>query len=150
MCEIEPSLFRECDALVRKMQGRLEILAISAHTEGDTQVETNDNAEDNPSTFTKDPEPFNTESVAQLGEKMGRHQISSTSKGEEQGVKQKLCTSCNVSFGDAKQFREHSKTDWHKHNMARKTRTLPPLTKEECLTEMQFGNGRDDLKDYNF
>jgi ribosome maturation protein SDO1 len=150
VCEIEPSLFRECDALVRKMQGRLEILAISAHTEGDSQVETNDHTEDYPSTFTNDPETFNTESIAQLGEKMGRHQISSTSKVEEQGVKQKLCTSCNVSFGDAKQFREHSKADWHKHNMARKTRNLPPLTQEECSTEIQFGNSKDDLKDYNF
>lgn len=150
MCEIEPSLFRECDALVRSMQGRLEILSISAHTEGDGQVEGNNDTEDYPSTSTKDPEPFNTEAVSQLSEKMGKHQISSTSKGEDQGVKQKLCTSCNVSFGDAKQFREHSKTDWHKHNMVRKTRNLPPLTQEECLTEMQFEDDKDDLKDYNF
>jgi ribosome maturation protein SDO1 len=150
VCEIEPSLFRECDALVRSMQGRLEILSISAHTEGDAQVETNDDTEDYPSTSSKDPDSFNTESVARLSEKMGRHQISTTCMGEEQGLKQKLCTSCNVSFGDAKQFREHSKTDWHKHNMARKTRNLPPLTQEECSTEMQFGNDKDDLKDYNF
>jgi ribosome maturation protein SDO1 len=132
------------------MQGRLEILAISANTEGDAQVETNDDTEDYPSTSTKDPESFNTESVARLSEKMGGHQISNISTGEEQGVKQKLCASCNVSFADAKQFREHSKTDWHKHNMVRKTRNLPPLTQEECLTEMLFGNGKDDLKDYNF
>ncbi|KAJ4802295.1 Ribosome maturation protein SBDS [Rhynchospora pubera] len=150
VCEIEPSLYRECDALVRNMKGRLDILAVSAHTEGDAQVESSDDTEDYPSTSTRDAEPFNTDSISRLSDKMGKQQISIAGKSEEQGAKQKLCTSCNVSFGDAKQFREHSKTDWHKHNMVRKTKNLPPLTQEECLTEMQFENSNNDLKDYNF
>lgn len=36
---MEPGLFRECDSLVRNMQGRLEILAVSVHAEGDTSMD---------------------------------------------------------------------------------------------------------------
>uniref|UniRef100_A0A0D3CNJ0 Uncharacterized protein n=1 Tax=Brassica oleracea var. oleracea TaxID=109376 RepID=A0A0D3CNJ0_BRAOL len=46
VCEMEPGLFRECDSLVRNMQGRLEILAVSVHAEGDTSMNHYDDYDD--------------------------------------------------------------------------------------------------------
>ncbi|KAK6939973.1 Ribosome maturation protein SDO1/SBDS, C-terminal domain [Dillenia turbinata] len=54
ICEMDPGLFRECDALVRNLQGRLEILAVSVHFEGDTHVDQYDDHEDIPSSLPKE------------------------------------------------------------------------------------------------
>ncbi|KAG6509587.1 hypothetical protein ZIOFF_027587 [Zingiber officinale] len=45
VCELEPGRFRDCDAMMRSLQGRLEILAVSVHTEGDAHVSQYDTEE---------------------------------------------------------------------------------------------------------
>ncbi|KAJ6399036.1 hypothetical protein OIU77_019732 [Salix suchowensis] len=116
ICEMDPSFFRDCDAFVRNLQGRLEILAVSVHFEGDTHVDDYDDYED---------------------------------KAEAE-VKQNKCSTCNALVGDAKQFRDHFKSDWHKQNLKRKTKQLPPLTSEECLADMDLNDAKADLKEYSF
>lgn len=165
---MDPGFFRDCDSYVRNMQGRLEILAVSVHAEGDTHVDNYDDHDDVPlhlpkesavsvpSHFSKDTADFmqsqlpkESESVLQLTEKMKKQTISSGNGNTEGEVKQNKCSTCNAFVGDSKQYREHFKTDWHKHNLKRKTRQLPPLTAEECLADMELDDSKADLKDYS-
>ncbi|KAL1369773.1 hypothetical protein HN51_000138 [Arachis hypogaea] len=148
--ELEPGLYKGChDFVVNNMHGRFEVLAHSLYVDGDTQVEQyTDDYEDMPPPMTKETR----ESVLELNDKLQKQTISSTSRlpPEMQQQKANKCSTCNVSFEDSKQYREHHKSEWHKHNMKRKTRQLPPLTEEECLADMELGDSKSDLKDYSF
>ncbi|XVE55222.1 hypothetical protein DITRI_Ditri03aG0142200 [Diplodiscus trichospermus] len=154
ICEMEPGNFRECDALVRNLQCRLEILAMSVHAEGDTQVDQYDDEDvSHPSKESADSVPSHlpkesTDSVLQLSGKMPK-QIISSGDGNAEG-KQHKCSTCNAFVGDSKQYRDHFKSEWHKHNLKRKTRQLPPLTAEECLADMEISESKSDLQDYSF
>ena len=151
---MEPGLYRECDSFVRNMQGRLEILAVSVHAEGDTSMDHYDEHDDMALLTNKPLLPVETEAdpVVELSKKMQKQEIGTSSntkeeEGEGKGIK---CSTCNTFVGDAKQYREHFKSDWHKHNLKRKTRKLPPLTAEECSAEVDMDDSRSDLKDYSF
>ncbi|KAK2974539.1 hypothetical protein RJ640_007383 [Escallonia rubra] len=146
VCELDPGFFRDCDAMLRSLQGRLEILAVSVHGEGDTHVDHYDDYEDAPSSLPKE----STESLSQLNEKFQKQTISTKDANAEAEVKQNKCSTCDALVGDAKQYRDHFKTEWHKHNLKRKTRQLPPLTAEECMADMEIGDAKADLKDYSF
>ncbi|XP_056163571.1 uncharacterized protein LOC130136955 [Syzygium oleosum] len=143
VCEIEPGFYRDCEALVRNLQGRVEVLAYSVHAEGDTQVDHYDDHEDIPSQSEPD-------SVVQLSERMQKQTLTSKKESTEDEVKQNKCSTCNALVGDTKQYREHFKSDWHKHNLKRKTRQLPPLSAGECMADMDLDDSRADLKDYSF
>lgn len=148
VCELDPTLFRECDSLVRNLQGRLEILAVSVHGEGDTAVDRYDELyEDVPAPLSKESKES---SVTQLSASLQKQSVSTSSKSTEGEAKQNRCGTCNAVVGDAKQYREHFKSDWHKHNLKRKTRNLPPLTAEECLADLEIGDTKEDLKEYSF
>lgn len=154
VCEMEPGLYRECDSFVRNMQGRLEILAVSVHAEGDTSMDHYDEHDDMALQTNKPLLPVETEAdpVVELSKKMQKQEIDTSSntkeeEGEGKGIK---CSTCNTFVGEAKQYREHFKSDWHKHNLKRKTRKLPPLTAEECSAEVDMDDSRSDLKDYSF
>ncbi|KAL8485338.1 hypothetical protein ACS0TY_027582 [Phlomoides rotata] len=146
VCELEPGLFRDCDALVRNLQGRLDILAVNVHLDADTSVDHFDELEDERLGVEKD----SARPVAQLSEKLQKQTIS-TKEGSSQGeVKQQKCSTCNALVGDAKEYREHFKSDWHKHNVRRKSRQLPPLTAEECTADLAIEDSKADLKEYSF
>ncbi|XP_056160986.1 uncharacterized protein LOC130135548 [Syzygium oleosum] len=114
VCEIEPGFYRDCEASARNLQGRVEVLAYSVHAEGDTQVDHYDDHEDIPSRSEPD-------SVVQLSERMQKQTLTSKKESTEEEVKQNKCSTCNALVGAAKQYREHFKSDWHKHNLKRKT-----------------------------
>lgn len=143
---MEPGLFRDCEGLLRSLQGRLEILAVSVHAEGDTSVDHYDDHENVPS----NPPKESADDVLKLSEKIEKQSLSSGSGSAEGEVKQNKCSTCNAYVGDSKQYREHFKSDWHKHNLKRKTRQLPPLTAEECLADMELDDSKADLKEYSF
>uniref|UniRef100_A0A2P2JHJ4 Ribosome maturation protein SBDS n=1 Tax=Rhizophora mucronata TaxID=61149 RepID=A0A2P2JHJ4_RHIMU len=155
VCEMDPGFFRDCDILVRNLHGRLEILAVSVHFEGDTHVDDYDDHEDMP--LPKD----SADSVVQISEKFKQQAIlmeknaeasvtDQRKKDDVAEVKQNKCSTCNAFVGDAKRYRGHFKSDWHKHNLRRKTKQLPPLTAEECLVDMDLNDSKEDLKDYSF
>ncbi|KAK7332860.1 hypothetical protein VNO80_29616 [Phaseolus coccineus] len=145
--EMEPGLYKDChDFVMNKMHGRFDVLAHSLYVEGDTHVDQYNDYEDMPA-----PLPREThDSVLELNEKLQKQTISSTSRPTEVQQKQNKCNTCNVCFDDSKLYREHHKSEWHKHNMKRKTRQLPPLTEEECMADMELGDSKSDLKDYSF
>lgn len=154
---MEPGLFRECDSLVRNMQGRLEILAVSVHAEGDTSMDHYDEHDDMALQTMKPLLPAESETtkdlsdpVIELSKKMQKQEIGTGNKKQGGEGKETKCSTCNTFVGEAKQYREHCKSEWHKHNLKRKTRKLPPLTAEECLAEIDVDDSKADLKDYSF
>lgn len=149
VCELEPGLFRDCDALVRNLQGRVDILAVNVHLDSDTNVDHFDDLDDERMSMEKLKDSAGP--VTQLSEKLQKQTIT-TKEGSSQGgeVKQQKCSTCNALVGDAKEYREHFKSDWHKHNVRRKSRQLPPLSAEECMADLEVGDSKADLKDYSF
>lgn len=153
ICEIEPGFYRDCETLMRNLQGRVEVLAYSVHAEGDTQLDLYDDHEESSSTQQLVSTDDDSSALVHLREKMQKQSISAVgtekpSRSEE--VKPNKCSTCNSAIGDAKQYRDHFKSDWHKHNLKRKTRQLPPLTAEECMCDVELEDSRADLKDYSF
>ncbi|XP_052202454.1 uncharacterized protein LOC127808116 [Diospyros lotus] len=145
--EMEPGFFRDCDALVRNLQGRLEILAVSVHFKGDTNVDHYDDHEDVPGSLPGE----SSDSVAQLSARIQEHKISGTSESAKGEGEQKKCSTCNALVpGGTTQFKEHCLSDWHKNNVRRKAHKLPALTAEEYMVDMDRGGSKADLKEYSF
>jgi len=124
------------------VQGRVEVLSVSAHAEGGPSVEHHDNVEVPQAAPAKE-----SDAVAEISEPMQKQSISSESQGNAQG-KQQRCKECDVLVDD-KQHREHCKSGWHKHNYTRHKNGLPPFSQEECMVEMELADSKD-LKDYAF
>lgn len=142
---------------MRNLQGRSEILAVSVHFEKDSDVDHFDDHDIVESSHSKVALSSTELDELQLSETLQKQSISKgngndNKKAEVGGgeVKQNKCSTCNAVVGDAKQYREHFKSDWHKHNLRRKTRQLPPLTADECLADVEIGDMKADLKEYSF
>ncbi|GMY06554.1 ribosome maturation protein SBDS [Fagus crenata] len=148
--EMDPGFYRDCSEFVSSLQGRFEVLAYSVHVEEDTHVDHYDDYEDVPAGPSRLPmEP--SDSVSQLSEKLQKQTtISGGNENVKAEGKQNKCSTCQVLVGDANEFRDHFKSDWHKHNVKRKTRQLPPLTEEECMADLEVWDLKSDLKDYSF
>lgn len=147
VCEMDPGLFRDCDAFLRNLQGRSEILAVSVHGEGDINADHYEGHED---VSSSEPPKKLPEPAAQLTEKFEKQTLGAKTESTEGQVKQSKCSTCDAVVGDAKQYREHFKSDWHKHNLKRKTRQLPPLSAEECFADVEISDSKGDLNEYSF
>lgn len=150
-----------------KLHGRYEVLALSVHAEGDTVIDQYDDHEDEPSSSLNESSDFDlskkkestdsdllkkelADPVLKLSNEMQKQSIS-TGKGTVASEgKQNKCNTCNAFVGDSKQYRDHFKSEWHKHNLKRKTRQLPPLTEDECAADVEMDDHKADLKDYSF
>ncbi|KAI3972256.1 hypothetical protein MKW92_016491 [Papaver armeniacum] len=171
VCEIETSIFRDCEALARNLHGRAEMLAVSVHFEKDTNVDHFDDHEDFIEPSHHPTVSLNTAELDEikLSEALQKQSISevnnvadkivptvnddakkNSAEVEVVEVKQSKCSTCNAFVGDVKQYREHFKSEWHKHNLRRKTRQLPPLTADECAASIDMGDAKSDLKEYSF
>ncbi|GLJ55781.1 hypothetical protein SUGI_1197780 [Cryptomeria japonica] len=128
--QIEPAYFRDCDALVRECKGRLEILSMSTHKDEDVRVEYADNSSGGNS--------HTSQEAASGGAKIIQEE-----------KRQQRCATCNAIVGEAKQYRDHFKSDWHKHNLKRKLKQLPPLSAEECLADTELIEVQNDIHDYS-
>ncbi|KAI3988029.1 hypothetical protein MKX01_011818 [Papaver californicum] len=68
-------------------------------------------------------------------------------------VKQRKCSTCNAFVGDTKQYRDHFKREWHKHNLKRNTRQhtpLTPLTADKWLGDKAMGDAKLVWKSRHF
>lgn len=151
ICELDPGHYRDSETLMSNLKGRYEVLAVSVHAEGNTHIDQYDDFEDVTTTeIAKTYHMDANDTVVKLSEKMQKQSISAASgSGAEEG-KQNKCITCIAYFGDSKEFRDHCKSDWHKHNVKRKSKQLPPLTEEECMLDLEVGDSKGDLKDYSF
>ncbi|RZC58197.1 hypothetical protein C5167_005505 [Papaver somniferum] len=100
VCEIDPSIFRDCDALVRNLHGRSEILAVSVHFERIPML----------TTLMIMRTSMNQVITLQFND--GAEKRSAEVEVVE--VKQSKCSTRNALVGDVKQRREHFKSKWHK------------------------------------
>lgn len=167
ICELDPGFYRECEGLMMKLHGRYEVLALSVHAEGDTVIDQYDDHEDEPSHSLKDSSNISSlkkkectdpdlskkdsaDPVLKLSDDLQKQSISTGSGNAAAEGKQNKCSTCNAFVGDSKQYRDHFKSEWHKHNLKRKTRQLPPLTEEECAADMEMDDYKADLRDYSF
>ncbi|XP_009368386.2 ribosome maturation protein SBDS [Pyrus x bretschneideri] len=167
ICELDPGFYRECEGLMMKLHGRYEVLALSVHAEGDTVIDQYDDHEDEPSHSLKDSSNISSlkekectdpdlskkdsaDPVLKLSDDLQKQSISTGSGNAAAEGKQNRCSTCNAFVGDSKQYRDHFKSEWHKHNLKRKTRQLPPLTEEECAADMEMDDYKADLRDYSF
>eukprot|EP00252_Welwitschia_mirabilis_P005428 TRINITY_DN1590_c0_g1_i1.p1 TRINITY_DN1590_c0_g1~~TRINITY_DN1590_c0_g1_i1.p1 ORF type:complete len:376 (+),score=83.66 TRINITY_DN1590_c0_g1_i1:299-1426(+) len=163
VCQIEPGCFRECDGLVRDYKGRLEILSAAVHeSDGKNHVPENIDklvGDLDVSESKRDSEHLGQKSCESASnivassvakEQNGTQGNSNDNTGASEDRKQQKCTTCNAFVGNANEYRDHFKSDWHKHNLKRKTRQLPPLSAEECLVDTEVTETRKDLGDYSF
>lgn len=149
------------------LHGRYEVLALSVHAEGDTVVDQYEEYEDEPSrsliesadsesskkkeTSDSDlPKKDSADAVLKLSESMQKQSISTGNVKAAGEGKQNKCSTCNEVLGDSKQFRDHFKSEWHKRNLRRKTKQLPPLTEDECAADIDMDDSKADLKEYSF
>lgn len=149
------------------LHGRYEVLALSVHAEGDTVVDQYEEYEDEPSrsliesadsesskkkeTSDSDlPKKDSADAVLKLSESMQKQSLSTGNVKAAGEGKQNKCSTCNAVFGDSKQFRDHFKSEWHKQNLRRKTKQLPPLTEDECAADIDMDDSKADLKEYSF
>ncbi|PQQ19115.1 ribosome maturation protein SBDS [Prunus yedoensis var. nudiflora] len=144
ICELDPGFYRDCEGLMMKLHGRYEVLALSVHAEGDTVIDQYDDHEDEPSCSLNESSDFD------LSKKKESTDISTGDGTAASEGKQNKCNTCNAFVGDSKQYRDHFKSEWHKHNLKLKTRQLPPLTEDECAADMEMDDHKADLKDYSF
>lgn len=80
--------------------------------------------------------------MLELNDKLQKQTISSLSKPTE-GLQPKKneCKTSDVSFKDSFQsYKEHHKSEWHKHKMKHKTRQLPPFNEDRCLANTELNN----------
>lgn len=175
VCKIDPGHFRECDTLVRELQGTLEVVSMAVQGEGESNIDDfNDDDEYNAVHVSHVVEDENhlaqrLRDSASLSKSSGQgsgttsdaaevrgvrtNVIASTASGgsapADSSVKQQVCKTCNREVGDVKQYREHFKSDWHKHNLKRKITGLPPLSAEECLADTDIDYGINDRDEYS-
>lgn len=172
VCKIDPGHFRECDTLVRELQGTLEVVSMAVQGEGESNIDDfNDDDDYNAAHVShvdeerlaqrlRDSASVSGASTVQAGSDAEARIVTpgsssnAASKGSASGdsstgVKQQVCKTCNRVVGDAKQYREHFKSDWHKHNLKRKMGGLPPLSAEECLADTDVDYGINDRDQYS-
>lgn len=158
VCQLEPGHFRECDAFVRDSNGRLDVMSMAVQKEGDGNV---DDYLDDPishpsSSHGSNPggvlpskaldESIHEKDLSTLASSLSLQTGTATkSSGKE---KQWRCNTCNAEVGDATQHREHFKSDWHKHNLKRKVKQLPPVLSEEWLLDTEIVDEVNDLNEY--
>ncbi|KAI5055657.1 hypothetical protein GOP47_0029178 [Adiantum capillus-veneris] len=163
VCQLDPGHFRECDAFVRDSTGKLEVLDMAVQKEGDGNVdEFEDSSNLNPSSSYRSTDSNASQSIAEKTGSSGpldhdRLSTSVKSLSLERGSttapsgkeKQRRCTTCNAEVGDASQHREHFKSEWHKHNLKRKVKQLPPLSADEWHLDKEILEEVNDLNDYS-
>ncbi len=62
--------------------------------------------------------------------------------------KKQRCTTCDAEVGDAAKYRQHFKSEWHKHNLKRKVKQLPPVSSEEWMLDTEIVGETNDLNEY--
>lgn len=151
VCEIEPSILHSCEERLKDVQGRVEVLSVSAHAEGGSSTDQYDNVEDNVEKVHSVPATKEAVAIAQLSETMQKQSLSSEveSQGQALGKNQKRCKECAIVVED-KSYRDHCKSAWHKHNYTRNKNGLPPLSQEECLIEIEMAESNRGMKDYDY
>lgn len=162
---VDPGQFRACDSLARECGGRLEVVALAVQEQGDHRVDVSEEGGRESGANEGGAEEvlagrlakaaLNREGEEAKPESSGRGVSNEAGKAPPTAAKaapggrQQKCNTCEAGFVDAKSFREHFKSDWHRHNLKRKARELPPLSEDECATDTEVLDEKSDMDQYS-
>lgn len=205
VCQLDPGKYRESDAFVQKIKGRLEVVSMAVQKEGDSSFEVFDQEQEREGGKVRVREGLEREreisSFFETGLKLSEKGSSSNfssefdesaiivgsirpnnfdpmetfgissslktdnnSKGSLLGSgrennnnnnnrgssgKEQRCSTCQSGFNNTKDYREHFKSEWHKHNLKRKLQNLAPLSAEDCETDLDIVERRNDMDQYS-
>ena len=149
---MEPGHFRECDAFVRDSNGRLDVLVMAVQNEGDGFVDdlVDDSNSSRPSSSkmaTGGGDVSTSEDMPTL-ESLSLQTGEPTRKPLASIEKKQKCNTCDAEVGDAAKYREHFKSEWHKHNLKRKVKQLPPVSSEEWMLDTEIAGEINDFNEY--
>lgn len=156
---VDPGLYRKCDAWAQANSGRLEVVNTAVQADSDVSFDRLDSGMqalhvgDHP-TGRQDASGARAVEEEQQHSRGQRDERGGANSAQERPLvpppsaprepaKGMRCTTCNCLVGTRESYREHCKTKWHKHNMRRKTRQLPPLSEEECELDMDLVGEHD-------
>ncbi|CEL91989.1 unnamed protein product [Vitrella brassicaformis CCMP3155] len=131
----EPSHYRQLDHMVLKElapPGSLQLLSSNAGATGISKPPARP-------LRGRHKEPDNnqqeaaTRSSAPAGDTAASdHQPASRGEGDNETTRQKFtCSTCQVGFQEAPEYRSHCKGEWHGFNLKRKVKKLPPVSEGE-------------------
>eukprot|EP00899_Mesostigma_viride_P010114 jgi/Mesvir1/19103/Mv12850-RA.1 len=166
VCLIDPGSFRGMETFVQEGvggAGLVEVLSLSVHEEGDTHIGLDgDQVRKDGPAGASIATPIGASGDGVAGEGSLRDTTAGMQALSVQGggaraasmaggnaaaaaATSKLkCGTCNISFESPPQHREHFKSEWHRHNLKRKMKELPPLTEAECLADTMFASEYKD------
>ena len=177
--QVDPGQYRQCDKFASENNARLEVVSMSVQKEGDTTFDAYDEDSQQQQDKPKTADRSKAQSVAEqstladqfhkLGapkagesadEGLGRSPeglggsakepaSSGTGVGDKAGKKRMRCNTCAADCGEAKEYRDHFKSEWHKHNLKRKMINLPPLSAQECEVDPDIVEVKSDLDQYS-
>ncbi|KAH9317283.1 hypothetical protein KI387_019052, partial [Taxus chinensis] len=115
--QMEPAYFRDCDALVRECKGRLELMSVSIHKEEYLRIGEYDGGEASTKvihiseTDTSESKSQVTELAVNMQNITVQEAASGSAGTTQEEKRQQRCTTCNAFVGEAKQYRDHFKTN---------------------------------------
>ncbi|KAJ7294289.1 hypothetical protein O6H91_05G125300 [Diphasiastrum complanatum] len=170
-CQVEPGRFRDCDGFVRDLHGRVEVISMSVQKDEDANdydflqdIDWKNKDGDGSASMAADVSGRDSSTgVRQTNDILfpGSHNLTKAHMEKSEHLadlkggkvdlvrKKQKCLSCDAVIEDPKEFREHYKSDWHKHNLKRKLKSLPPLSWEECLADTDIIEKINDINDYS-
>ncbi|WVZ77495.1 hypothetical protein U9M48_025354 [Paspalum notatum var. saurae] len=126
VCELEPHILHSCEERLKDVQGRMEVLSVSAHSEGGHL--------------------WGDMTMLKFHK---QHLWRSLIQGNVQRKQQRRRKECDILVED-KLYREHCKSGWHKHNYTRTSHKPRSQPRGECMVEMELADFKKDLKCYDF
>ena len=172
--QVDPGQYRQCDKFASENNARLEVVAMSVQKEGDTTFDAYDEdsqQQDKSKTADRSKAQSGAEQSTladqfhKLGPKTGSADVGlgrsseglgSANEPANSGIgavakarKQMRCNTCAADCGEAKEYREHFKSEWHKHNLKRKMINLPPISAYECEADPDIVEVKSDLDQYS-
>ena len=173
--QVDPGQYRQCDKFASENNARLEVVAMSVQKEGDTTFDAydEDNQQQDKSKSVDRTKAHNGADQTTLADQfhnLGASKAGPTDEGLGRGsegvgsakeptntgtgvgtktAKQMRCNTCVADCGEAKAYREHFKSEWHKHNLKRKMINLPPISAHECEADPDIVEVKSDLDQYS-
>lgn len=139
---IDPGSFRKFDTFVHKQsngKGKLEVLSLAVVQEGVSDVHV----------LEKDLKSLGLRPKSELQDKDREghdtaEPVKTSSSTGTKGNASKRCATCGAAFEDVGKYREHFKSEWHKHNLKRKLKGLPPISEDEIENDPLIQEERQD------
>jgi ribosome maturation protein SDO1 len=134
-CLIHPSNYRKVDeVVVGQLKGKLSIVDATVQQQGSSTVsKESERIEQRAQTNTTEQTSiFNAAATTSSAAGATGHTTSSVVDGSKGGGDNLKCTTApGVSFASRPELMAHYKSEWHRHNLQRKTGGLPMLSKGE-------------------